>query len=1108
MSLPRYALQNRVVVLSVTVLALTLGIVQLLTMPRRADPEFTIPVCQVITRWPGVETERVEQLVTHPLEEEINTLGEVKHIRSTTTTGLSVVEVELEDEVEPHVIPQIWDRVRAKVDRVRPSLPAGAMEPIVNDDFGDTSVMLLAVFERPRLEHSSQTSELGSQPAPKTSRYTARQLEVIADRIRERISSVQGVARAELHGVEQEAIFIETTRGNWSNLKATTFEVAEVLQARNIFVSGGTIETEFSRFGVQPTGELDAVTQIERMVVGRDDLGAPIYLRDVGVEVRRGYEDPPHVLTRYGNATGDAPCVVVSFTMKDGVKVTDLGREVRDLVDDLVVRQKVVPPDIAVEIVFDESVFVLGKISTVAQNMLQAILIVVLVAYLLSGFRSAVVMASAIPFVMVISIGLSSIGGIQLEQMSIASLIIALGMLVDNAVVVSDSVRRVKSDGNDRMGEVVLSIEHIMYPLLAGTLTTVFAFLPLAFCLTGAKQEYVFSLPVVVSVTLIISWVLALTITAVLAYWLIPSVSSSNQVPIVKIGHRLYRLLFRRPVEGDTVLVAQKYEEVVLKCLQLKPLVIGCAILLLVGVTFLPVGTQFFPDDARDLLFVDIWLPEGSSLAATNAATRQVEGILREISPLPGNTSSEHRLAKYYSSIGSSGPRFALGVDPKPPASNFAQIIVQTTDPLVTEGFVEDIRYACASRVPGARVIPRKLALGPPIDSPLAVRILGRGFVMPGFGQESALRLQAQRVKEVFEGLHGVWDVHDTWGDPGYQVDLVLDEDKANLAGVTNAAVAATMNAYFSGQFVTTFREGDHQIPIYFRLKQDERGEIHDPRSIFVEGTAGKVPLDAVADVQLTRKTTKIRRRDMNRMIEVRARVESGLLANDKLAEAMPAIQHVAGTLPPGMSLEIAGEHEETRDAAGEMLAAMGIGVVLIVLVLIVQYNSIVKPAIVLMTVPMGAIGALFGLWVTGNPLGFMPMLGLVSLAGIVVNSAILYLTFAESLIREKLESGVGLAAAGEVSCNGLTRTAFHQCLAAAGRMRLLPIFLTVSTTIGGLVPLALFGGPMWEGMAWLLIFGLAVATILTLILLPVIYSVFVSNLGMTLVHYSPTNRT
>ena len=502
MSLPRFAMRHKIVVLAFTSLALVVGVVQVVTMPRRADPEFTIAVCQVMTRWPGVETERVEQLVTHPLEEEINSLGEVKHILSTTTTGLSVLEVELEESVPPDLIPQIWDRVRARVARVRPSLPKGVMDPVVNDDFGDTSVMLLAVYEKQGLEQDDDA------PQKIKRSYSARQLEIIADRLRERIATMPGVARAEMHGAQQEAIFIETDRGNWSNLDATTVDVTRLLQARNISISGGSIETELSRFGVQPTGELDAVSQIKSMVIGQDGSGAPIYLRDMGVQVRRDYEDPPRVLARYGNTVGTAPCVIVSFTMKDAVKVTDLGLAAKRLVHDLVETEKVIPPDIAVEVVFDESTFVQAKIAGVAQNMLQAIVIVVLVAFLLSGFRSAIVMASAIPFVMIISIGLSASLGIQLEQMSIASLIIALGMLVDNAVVVSDSVRRVSAVVRDCAEAVTVGIEQIMYPILAGTLTTVFAFLPLAFCLSGPKQEYIFSLPVVVSITLIVSWVL------------------------------------------------------------------------------------------------------------------------------------------------------------------------------------------------------------------------------------------------------------------------------------------------------------------------------------------------------------------------------------------------------------------------------------------------------------------------------------------------------------------------------------------------------------------------------------------------------------------------
>lgn len=1104
MSPPRFALKYKVIVLAAAAVGTIVGVVQFVTMPRRADPEFTIPVCQVITQWPGTETERVEQLVTHPLEEEINTLGEVKRVWSTTRTGLSVIYVELEDWVPPNVIPQIWDRVRAKVDVVRPRLPTGIMDPVVNDDFGDTSVMLLAVYEKAAVQPTGLEPAVGREyrKQPYTGSYTPRQLEIIADRLKQRIALMPGVARAELHGVRQEAIYVETSRGNWANLDATTANLQLVLAARNISSSGGSIDTELSRFGVQPSGEFDAVAQIETLVVGRDDSGAPVYLKDLGIHVRRDYEDPPVTLTRYGNAEGTAPCVIVSFTMKDGVKVTDLGRDARNLIQRLQTQDKTIPPGVAVEVVFDESVFVGKKIAEFTRNMAQAVVIVVLVALLLSGFRSAVVMATAIPLIIVIAIGISASLGIALEQMSIASLIISLGMLVDNAVVVCDNVRRLQQEGYRRVESVVKGVQQIMFPILMGTLTTVFAFLPLAFCLTGAKQEYVFSLPVVVSITLLTSWVVALTVTPLMAYWIIRPRRDGqpHQAPAVWLAQRLVRRFRRGGPSKPRLTVAVGYERIIGFILKHKPAAIAVIVALLVGVIMLPVGTQFFPSDNREFFYVDLWLPEGSSLAATDSVTCQVEHLIRSLSQTEVDGTVRQRLARLYSSVGSSGPRFALGVDPHPPAANYAQIIVQTTDPSVTAQYVADIRAAAAREVAGARVIPRKLILGPPIVAPLAIRVYGTGFAKPGFADQAELRRQAQRIRAVFEGMDDVWDVHDVWGELGYQVDVNLVEEKAKLAGVTHATVARTMNAYFTGQYLTNFREGDHRVPIYFRLPPDERGQIHDPRSIFVEGAAGKVPLDAVAEVRLRRKTTRIERREMNRMIEVRARVESGVLANDKLAEAMPALRQVEATMPNGYSVEIGGEQEETDESAGEVSHAMMVGLMLIVLVLIVQYNSFVKPMVILMTVPMGALGAIFGLWLTGNALGFMPMLGLVSLAGIVVNSAILYLEFAEGLVRERLASGEGLAGPGEKSCNGLTREAFHQCLAEAGKIRLLPIFLTVSTTIGGLFPLALFGGPMWEGMAWLLIFGLAVATLLTLLVLPAIYAVFVEYFGLRLV--------
>ncbi|MHC5110457.1 MAG: efflux RND transporter permease subunit [Planctomycetota bacterium] len=1094
MSLPSFSLKNPSIVIAFVAVAVTAGLIQFFTMPRRADPSFTIRTCTVTTQWPGVEAERVEQLVTFPLEEEINRLEEIDVVRSTTTTGLSVIYVDLEDALPVGVIPQIWDRVRSKVDIVRPNLPSGVMDPVINDDFGDTTVMLVAVYEK-----AAVATDTGAQ----TLSYTPRQLEIVADRLKERIGLLPGVAKAETHGVRNEVIYLETDRSNWANIDMTSSELAELVQARNIFAPGGSIETDRARYGVKPTGEFDAVSQIGALIVARAKSGAPIYLRDVGIQVRRDYEDPPSMMARYGEAKGSAPTVIVSFTMKDGAKVTDLGAEVRQLISDMRLKDKLIPPDLAANIVFDESVFVEKKISDFTSNVIQAVIIVVSVALVLAGFRSALVMAAAIPFVMIISIGLSASIGIELEQMSIASLIIALGMLVDNAVVVCDNIRRFQSDGFNREDSVVKGVEQIMYPILMGTLTTVFAFMPMAIFLLGAKKEYVFSIPAVVSITLSTSWVLALTLTSLMAYWIVRprADGTTEKTPAEWVAGVIGRLIRRgRDVAAPSVAapsVAEHYASLVKIGLKVKPLVLGIAAALLGGVFFLPVGMSFFPDDLRNYMYIDVWLPEGSSLAATDKATRQVERIMRELSPVESAKFSGERLDSYYASIGGSGPRFALGVNPQPPASNFAQLIVKTTDARLTDQFVKDIRARAAATVPGARVIPRKLALGPPVDTPIGIRIFGSGFSDPGFAEIDELLYQSERLKDVFRHEAGVWDVHDSWGDPGYQLDVDIDEDQAKLAGVTNATVATTFNAYFSGHFLTTYREGDHRVPVFLRLPPDQRGEILDARTIFVEGAFDKVPVDTVARVTPRRTTTKIERRDRNRMIELRARVEPGVLASGKLTEVMPQITELEATLPPGFSYEMSGTLEETEESVGQFVTAFGIGMVLIVLTLIVQYNSFVKPMLVLMTVPMGAIGALFGLWISGNPMGFMPMLGFVSLAGVVVNSGILYVEFADALIVERLKAKDGLAPQGQKGCNGLTREAFHTCLMEAGRLRLLPIFLTASTTVGGMIPLALFGGPLWQGMAYLLIFGLIIATILTLFVLPVIYAAFVEYLGM-----------
>ena len=1077
MNLPRFAVEHRAVVIVATVLASAWGLIAFVTAPRREDPEFTIRQCVISTVWPGASAEKVEMLVTDPIEKAVDALDEVEKVTSESRAGLSTVFVFVEQNIRD--VDAVWNKVRAKVAEVGPLLPEGTEEPVVNTEYGDTSAMVLTIYQK---------------PLPGESRirrpYTPRDLELVAKRVRDELKLVPGVAKVELMGVQQEAIYLETDLGRWSQLALTTVELRELLRERNIVAPGGSIDTDLARFLVKPTGEFQSVRQLHRVVVGSDKTRAPVYLKDIGIRVSRRYEEPPRFITRYGTREGSWPCVVISFTMKKGENIVRLGAAVRKRLREL--EASVLPRDIGIGIVADQPESVAACINQFISNLWQAVVIVILVAYLLIGFRIAVVMAAAIPLVILVSFGIVRLFGVQLEQVSIASLIIALGMLVDNAIEVGDNVHRLLEEGYSRVQAAIKGSEQIAFPVLIATLTTVAAFLPML-TLPGEDGEYMFSLPVVVSTTLMVSWVLAMTITTLMAYWFLRARGKGHaKAPLVFLAGAVAKLWRRKPkpqTEGSAI--AEWYASGLHTCLRHKVLTLTVAVVLfLAACSLLPlIGSQFFPPAERSQFTIDVWLPEGAPIAKTDAVCHQVEALLRKLSPAEREGKRVGRLINVVSYVGQGGPRFYLNLSPEQESSNYAQIVVNTRDPQATETLARDLRNAANAQIRGARIVPRLLDMGTGLPSPIGIRIIGEDL--------DTLRHYAEQLEGALRRVPGTIDVHDTWGSPGYELDIDIDADKANLAGVSNASVAQTLNAYFSGYHLTTYREGDHRVPVYLRLPAQQRRSIEALRSVYVEGKRGKVPLDAVAAIKTKWEPAKIGRWKLHRMIEVRARVEDGMLANTVLANTMPEVRKIERALPPGYRIEVGGEQEETFRSQKSMSKALGISLLLIVMCLVVQYNSFVKPLVILLTIPMAATGAFLGLFVTGYPLGFMAMLGLLSLAGIVLNDAIVLIEFLEALVKEKLDKGKGLAESGERSCAGLSVPSFRDCVARAGQMRMLPIMLTTLTTVGGLIPLAFFGGPLWAPMASVIIFGLMLATLLTLIIIPTVFVVFVENFGV-----------
>jgi multidrug efflux pump subunit AcrB len=780
-SLSAFALRYKTVLVVLVALLMLWGLLSYNTMPRRENPEFVIRVCLVQTNWPGTPAERVEELITAPLEAEINTLDGLRWVRSQTVVGRSSIFVELDRPTVEEDVAQMWDQVRARVDRV--AMPEPGIKPVVFDDFGDEAIMLLTLY---------QTPMPGQTEIREQDRYSFRDLEIFAERLQDELRIVDGIAKVDIAGVRREAIYVESDLATWSQLGLTTEQLGGLLEARNVLAPGGTIDTDQGRFSVKPSGDIDAVRELDAVVVGLTGEGAtktPVYIDNLGLNVVRGYEDPPAQIARHAEPGYAAPCVEVSMTMKDGSNVIATSALVKKRIRELREVTKIFPPDIAITPIIDAAETVDAKLKDFVGNVVGAIVIVIAVAYLIVGFRSSSVMAANIPIVIVGSLALITLFGVQLEQISLAAMIIALGMLVDNAVQICDQCRRLQSEGLPRFKAAVEGANQLSFPMFIATMTTVMAFFPMLLGLQGAQKEYVQSLPITISVVLLLSWVMAMTFCVLLAYWLIraPKDPEASLSPVVQALGWLRRGKPKRKKEGPSL-----YYRLSLATLKGRWLVVVVSAGALVGTSMLPVASEFFPKDERDAFAVEVWLPEGATIEQTDAATKRVEELVMKLSPGKDQQGQAvERLRAMRTMVGGGGGRWYLSRDPEALKPNYAELLIRTSDGAFTPGYAAAVRRIARegdealgiAPIAGVRVIPRELIMGPGVPAPVAIRIfaprLGAGFADP-----HVLKGEAAKVKDILHRQEGVWDIYDTWGSPAYQLDVEIDPDKANLAGV------------------------------------------------------------------------------------------------------------------------------------------------------------------------------------------------------------------------------------------------------------------------------------------------------------------------------------
>ena len=1157
-NLARFFVYNKQLAWLLLCLCALWGAVGYNMMPTRKDPEIPVRVAVAITPWPGISAKKIEQLVTKPVEEKASENTQLEKIVSVTRKNVSVVYFYLNENVANtgqqfddirlkldaiknlppgagpiRFIKDFGDTAALmltmaspKADAVEVALRAdtvakaivtaragrsatrcsvvfclplaasakipddarnvvvgalsraglargivpldgtgfagfdaefgvprtkvrGVVEKVIEDKLRSSSfhpdVWPLAVIADPAQTKAELTASAGDK-------YTYRELDNYTDALRKNLLLVPQVAKVTRSGLLPETVYLEYSQQRFAGYGITLPQLSAVLGARNITLPGGIMEADGRQVGIAPQGQFASEKDMAGVLIGTAKTGSPVYLRDV-FDIRRDYENPPTYLNYYLLRDKDGNwkrtrAVTLAVQMKAGEKIYDFGQAVDAKLREV---QNTLPADLVMEKTSDQPLQVKEKIDLFMKSLYEAIALVVLVA--LIGFwewRISLLMATSIPTALAITFGLMHLLGIDLQQVSISSLVLALGLLVDVPVVASDAIQREMEKGIPLKDASWLGPTHLAKAIFFATLTNIVAYLPFLM-LSGSTGQFLYSMPIVISCSLLASYFVSLSfIPLVASYILKPQPAVDPHAP----KNRFYSLYYRT----GQYAIAHRWK---VFCLSL-PVLLG-------GMLLLPfMKTQFFPKDLSYLSYVDIWLPEDASVAATDTAAKKAEKVIREVCASHGGENPQ-LLKSLTTFVGGGGPRFWFSVSPEMVQPNYAQIIVQVSDSHATNQLVGELQNSLSSNIPGARIDVRQLETGKDVGTPVAVRISG--------ADSTVLMDIAAKMREVFRAIPEADRVRDDWGASSLQLDMEIDPAKANLSGISNLDVAASAAGGINGYPLTTLYDGDKQIPVTARLRMDERASMSDIENLYVfsQRSGTSVPLGQAASLKPHLGMEKIAHRNQFRTITVACFPVPGMLASQVLAKARPGIKRLTAALPPGYRIDIGGEYEEQIKGFKELAMVMLISVLCIYLALVAQFNNLVKPLIVFAAVPYGMTGALVMLTIMGKPFGFMAFLGVVSLIGVIISHIIVLFDFIE-IMQEKGEP-------------------FVTAVLDAGVVRLRPVLITVGAAIFGLIPLALHGGPLWEPLCYAQIGGLAVATFITLLLVPVLYAIAVLDL-------------
>lgn len=1022
------AMKYRQVTIVVTVLLMIFGIIALLNMPRSEDPKITVRSGLIIAALPGADELQVEKQLTNKIEQYLFSFEEVRKekTKSETKEGQVVITCELNENVKD--TKRFWATLQHGLNttfRMQNTLPPGMVGPVVNSDFGDVVAQMITVS------------------APGRS-YA--EIEKYLDKLEDGLKTLPETSKIKRYGGQKQQIYVTVQDEKLHQYGFDFATIAQILQIQNGTNYTGGITLGNGEISVFAKNQYKNETEIGNQIVYSSPQGKVVRLKDVAT-IERRYEEPSSFIK-----LGDQKVMMLTVEMQPGKNIVQFGEKLGGKIAEV---KKELPPNVQINTIVDQPEVVKESISHFMIEFIIAILSVIVVVIILLPFRVAMVSAVACPIAIVITFGVLNMIGIEIHQVTLAALIIVLGMVVDNAIVVVDNYIEKLDEGVDPWTAGWQSATQLLLPIFTATAAIIFAFLPLAYFLNGIAKEFIQSLPIAVAVSLITSFVVAVLLTPYMSY--------------VFIKKGLKHKVSDRPVKKNML---DRLQHVFNNGLEFSfrwpkaTLAAGLFSVVVAVLVASSVEQELFPTAERNQFNLEVWLPSGASLEQTEKAVARIEKEIK----------SDKRVLSTASFIGTSSPRFHSTYAPETPRRNFAQIFITTAGKNETQELADEYLKKFDGFLSDGYIRIRQLSMKES-PAPLEVRVIGENM--------NDQKRIAEEVIAIMEKAEGTNWTRTSYQEDYYGVKVTIKEDTAERLGVSSLAVAQTLGAGLKGYPVSTLYEGDKPIDILLRLDAKNRANFTDLENITISTLYGtKVPLKEVADIAPAWHTGIIAHRNGLRTLTVMTEAQKGIKAAKILAAVQPEIDKIK--LPEGIKLIYGGEFENTNETGPGMMMSLGISLILIFLVLLFQFKNFTKVLIVLSTFPLSLLGAFLGLKLTGNPMGFTAFMGIISLIGIVVRNGIILVDYADELVHE----------------HGYTVKAAAM---ATGKRRMRPIFLTSVAAAVGVVPMIAGKSPLWAPLGSVLAVGLIVSMIMTLFVVPILYYRFVKPEAQT-DHYHPDN--